>query len=183
MKEILFLPLYIYRTMIIQLSNLLPDVRIFGYGRWFIYKYILRLKIGHKCIFKPGVDIPVDGFRNITIGDVSYINKGVRFDCKEASITIGSRVLVGSFTSFHTGSHAIELDENGLRPFTCKPIVVEDEVWLGANVVVLSGITIGRGAVVAAGSVVTKDIPPNTLMAGVPAKIIRVINISDRVEL
>jgi acetyltransferase-like isoleucine patch superfamily enzyme len=53
------------------------------------------------------------------------------------------------------------------------PIVIEDNVWLGANVVVMPGVTIGKHSVVAAGSVVTKDVPPDTIVAGVPAKVVK----------
>jgi acetyltransferase-like isoleucine patch superfamily enzyme len=55
----------------------------------------------------------------------------------------------------------------------CKPIVVEDEVWFGANVSVLQGVIIGRGAIVAAGSVLSKGVPPHTVVGGIPAKVIK----------
>ena len=53
------------------------------------------------------------------------------------------------------------------------PIVIQDHVWLGMNVIVLKGVTIGEGAIVAAGSIVTKDVPPHCLVAGVPAKVVK----------
>ena len=71
-------------------------------------------------------------------------------------------------TDFHAiGDHT--------QPGRACPVVIEDDVWLAARVVVLKGVTIGRGAVVAAGAVVTKDVPPYTLVGGVPAKFIRAL--------
>ncbi|MEK9713381.1 MAG: DapH/DapD/GlmU-related protein [Thalassolituus sp.] len=180
MKEILLLPLYIYRTILLWLAGSMPDVRFFNYGRWVIYKYILGLKMGHKCMFIGHLDVPVDGFKNLTIGDVTYFNTGVRVDCRGAPISFGDRVLVGSYTSFDTGGHTLEVNEHGVRPRICKPIVVEDEVWFGANVSVLQGVTIGRGSVIAAGSVVTKDVPPHTIVGGIPAKVIKKLEKADK---
>lgn len=175
MKDLLFLPIYLYRNMILLLANTMPELRFFNYGRWFIYKYILGLDVGHKSMFSVNVRIPVDAFSNLIIGDATFINTNVRIDCRGAPVIIGSRVLIGSDTSFDTGSHTLELNEFGRRPLFCESIIVEDEVWFGAGVKVLKGVTIGRGAVVAAGSVVIVDVPPNTLVGGVPARIIKKI--------
>ena len=62
------------------------------------------------------------------------------------------------------------IDEQGV---STKPVVIEDDIWIGANAVILPGVTIGHHTVVAAGAVVTKDVPPHSLVAGVPAKIIK----------
>ncbi len=177
MRSVLCIPLYFYRNLILGLADWMPDTRFFNYGRWIIYKYLLGLRVGHKSMFSVGVRFPVDAFNNIVIGDATFINSDVRIDCRGASVIIGDRVLIGAGTSFDTGSHLVELDEYGRRPRICKPIIVENEVWLGTNVSVLQGIIIGEGSVVAAGSVLTKDVPPNTLVGGVPARIIKRLKI------
>jgi acetyltransferase-like isoleucine patch superfamily enzyme len=121
------------------------------------------------------------------IGTHSYLGPGSRIWCRQ-SIKIGSHVLISHFVDIHdTNAHSLdwrlrrqeslELFENGrsvLSPDVIdSPIVIEDDVWIGLKSTILKGVTIGRGAVVAAGSVVTKDVPPFTLVAGNPARIVR----------
>jgi len=106
----------------------------------------------------------------LTIGDKTFINSGVSI-CAQQSVTIGKNCAIGNMslimdTDFHTpGDHT--------RWPEARPVVLEDDVWLGARVTVLKGVTIGHGAVVAAGAVVTKDVAPRTVVGGVPAKLIR----------
>lgn len=106
----------------------------------------------------------------LTIGDKTFINSGVSI-CAQQSVTIGRNCAIGNMslimdTDFHTpGDHT--------RWPEARPVVLEDDVWLGARVTVLKGVTIGQGAVVAAGAVVTKDVAPRTVVGGVPAKLIR----------
>ncbi|HKM25207.1 MAG TPA: DapH/DapD/GlmU-related protein, partial [Corynebacterium sp.] len=87
-------------------------------------------------------------------------------------------VYTSPFTQIIAVNHVFD---DPTRPFveqgiTAEGIVVEDDVWLGANVVVTDGVRIGRGAVVAAGAVVTRDVPPHTVVAGVPARVIKEID-------
>ena len=106
----------------------------------------------------------------LTIGDKTFINSGVSI-CAQQSVSIGKNCAIGNMslimdTDFHTpGDHT--------RWPEARPVVLEDDVWLGARVTVLKGVTIGQGAVVAAGAVVTKDVAPRTVVGGVPAKLIR----------
>lgn len=88
---------------------------------------------------------------------------------------------MGPNCSFFSGSHPLDPDvRNGTRgPETGKPINVGDDCWLGGNVIVLPGITIGQGSTVGAGSVVTKDVEPYSLVAGNPARFIRKIKVPD----
>jgi acetyltransferase-like isoleucine patch superfamily enzyme len=108
----------------------------------------------------------------LVIGSSTFINSGVSI-CAQESVTIGKNCAIGNYTlimdtDFHSvGDHT--------RTPDARPVVIEDDVWLAARVTVLKGVRIGRGAVVAAGAVVTKDVPPCTLVGGVPAKIIRKI--------
>lgn len=106
----------------------------------------------------------------LTIGDRTFINSGVSI-CAQKSVSIGSNCAIGNMTLImDTDFHAP--DDHTRRPEAC-PVVLEDNVWLGAGVIVLKGVTIGHGAVVAAGAVVTKDVAPRTLVGGVPARLIR----------
>ena len=93
---------------------------------------------------------------------------------KKGSIRIGNNVLIGPYSILHSGNHKfknpnISINKQG---FEFDEIVIEDDVWIAARCTILSGVTIGRGSVIAAGSVITKDIPPFSVVAGVPGKII-----------
>jgi maltose O-acetyltransferase len=117
------------------------------------------------------------GGRRISIGRHAFVNYGSFFD-NSAPITIGERASIGPQCMFITQTHRIgaseeERTERGSDSTVLGPINVEPNVWLGARVVVLPGVTIGAGSVVAAGSVVTDDCAPNGLYAGVPSKRIR----------
>ncbi len=102
----------------------------------------------------------------------AYLNRGVIVDASEA-IRIGRNVMIGPYTYITDHDHGTDPDKPVSRqPLTGAPTTIEDDAWLGANVTVLKGVTIGRGAIVAAGAVVTKDVPPGAIAGGVPAKII-----------
>ena len=109
---------------------------------------------------------------DVTIGD--YTRIGIH--CTVIGpICIGSHVNLAQGITVTALNHNFEdtsmkIDEQGI---TTKPVVIGDDVWIGANAVILPGVTIGRHCVVAAGAVVTKDIPDNTLVGGVPAKIMK----------
>ncbi len=115
---------------------------------------------------------------NIKIGSNSYFNMNCTF-LDVAEITIGDNVFVGPNTSFYTPCHPIHKDYRYLGYEYAKPIVVKDKVWIGGNVVILPGVTIGEGAVIGAGAVVTHDVEADTIVAGNPAKVIRKITEED----
>jgi len=114
----------------------------------------------------------------ISIGDGTWINNGFSGIAEHTSITIGRRVFVGtSVEIFDSDFHGIHIDDRGRSIAEwARPVVVEDDVFLGSNVKVLKGVTIGRGSVIACGSVVTKDIPPGVVAGGNPARVIRAID-------
>ena len=92
-------------------------------------------------------------------------------------VTIGNHVNLAQGITMTALNHNFEdskkrIDEQGI---STSPVTIEDDVWIGANAVVLPGVTIGSHSVVAAGAVVTKDVPPHSLVAGVPAKVIKQI--------
>ncbi len=123
---------------------------------------------------------------NIHIGDNVTVNTGCTFvDCNK--ITIGSNALIAPNVQLYTATHPIDLDERlapvetedgikRVRRTYALPITIEDGCWIGGGVIILPGITIGYGSVIGAGSVVTKDIPANSLAVGNPCKVIRQIN-------
>jgi acetyltransferase-like isoleucine patch superfamily enzyme len=119
-------------------------------------------------------DLPHAGIkigRNSLIGEYSVIRG-------QGGVVIGDRVYTSPFTQIVAVNHVWD---NPGRPFveqgiTAEGIVIEDDVWLGSSVVVTDGVRIGQGAVVAAGAVVTKDVEPHTVVAGVPARVIKTID-------
>ena len=108
--------------------------------------------------------------KNLTLGKEVFINLGCRFQ-DTGGITIGDGSLIGHGSTLTTLDHAIDPDRRA--DMIPAPIVIGRKVWLGAAVTVVPGVTIGDGAIVGAGAVVTKDVPANAIVAGVPAKLIR----------
>jgi acetyltransferase-like isoleucine patch superfamily enzyme len=109
--------------------------------------------------------------KNLTLGEDVFINIGCRFQ-DTGGITIGDGSLIGHGSTLTTLDHGIDPDRRAdMLP---APIVIGRKVWLGASVTVVPGVTIGDGAIVGAGAVVTKDVPANAIVAGVPAKPIRI---------
>jgi acetyltransferase-like isoleucine patch superfamily enzyme len=108
--------------------------------------------------------------KNIHFGQNVFVNSGCRFQ-DQGGIWIGDNALIGHNAVLATLNH----DPDPAKRANLIPdrIVIGKNVWLGANVTVLPGVTVGDGAIVAAGAVVTSDVPPNTVVAGVPAKVIR----------
>jgi len=108
---------------------------------------------------------------NLIIGKNSRINEGVHINCRN-TVKIGKNVHISSNVQIHTGR--LQIDKLA-RVHTSEPILIEDNVWVASAVVILSGVTIGENTVIAAGSIVTNDIPPNSLAMGIPAKVIKSI--------
>lgn len=109
---------------------------------------------------------------NIKTGEKVFFN----FNCvvlDVAMVTIGSRTLFGPNVQLYTATHPMNYKERASGLEFAKPIVIGDDVWIGGNTVVCPGVTIGNRSVVGAGSVVTKDVPPDVLAAGNPCRIIR----------
>lgn len=121
----------------------------------------------------------IKGLKNLMIGDHTLISKGAVFYCTEAPLIIGKRVIFGPRPTIITGDHRIDVIGNYIQENIEKlaendmSVVIEDDVWIGANVTILKGVTIGRGSVVAAGAVVTKSLPPYSISGGIPAKVLK----------
>lgn len=111
---------------------------------------------------------------NIEIGENFYSNHNlVILDC--ANVTFGNSVFIGPNCGFYTAEHPLDSETRNSGLEYAKPITVGNNVWLGGNVTVLGGVTIGNNVVIGAGSVVTKDIPSNTVAVGNPCKVIKTI--------
>lgn len=113
----------------------------------------------------------------VSIGEGTYANMNLTL-IDDWKITIGKNVLIGPNVTLSTTGHPVHPKHraDGMYSF---PVTIGDNVWLGANVVVLPGVTIGENAVIGAGSVVTKDIPANVVAFGTPCRVVREINEHD----
>jgi len=131
--------------------------------RKFYYK-IVGLKIGRSSLMN--MSQYFFSINKLKIGKNTHINRGCFFDAR-AGISIGNNVSISHQVTLLTGSHDVNLPN---FPDIYHPIKIEDYVWIGINATVLQGVTIGEGAVVAAGAVVTKDVEPYTIVGGIPAK-------------
>lgn len=134
------------------------------------------ITLGNHCALDRGVVLLCTGPTKpdkIKIGSDTYINRLTMLDAHN-KLWIGSNVMVGPMCYLTDSDHGFE-GGNSAKTQPMKPgeIIIEDEVWIGARVCVLKGVRIGRGAVVGAGAVVTKDVPANAIVAGVPARVLR----------
>lgn len=115
--------------------------------------------------------------KNIRIGKNVFINSGCRFQ-DQRQIIIGDGSLIGHNVVFATINH--DYDPLNRGTMYLKPIELKQRTWIGSNATILPGVTIGENSVVAAGSVVTKDVPPDTIVGGNPAKFIS--NLEDKIK-
>lgn len=141
------------------------------------FKYRKYLSFGDKSF----ADKSVYGYlKNVCVDDNCYIGYRVHFMSFNANVILNKGVVVGPEVLFVTGNHRFdivgkfifELTEEYKRDIDDQDIVVEEDVWIGARCIILKGVTIGKGSVVGAGSIVTKNVEPYSIVAGNPAKII-----------
>lgn len=118
-----------------------------------------------------GIDVP---YEQLSFGEHTLVSGRLHVDLG-ASVTIGDGVRIGHDVSLLTVGHEIgsEALRSGARQ--ARPITVGNGAWLASRVIVLGGVSIGAGAIVAAGAVVTRAVPANTLVAGVPARVVRTL--------
>ena len=121
-----------------------------------------------NCAFFPGVRLECWASARITIGDGTYLNRNTEVVAAE-SVSIGRDCKIGrDVLVMDTDQHALPG-----RPLAVRPVVIEDRVWVGARAIVLKGVRIGHDSVVGAGAIVTRDVPPWSVVAGQPARVLR----------
>jgi len=111
----------------------------------------------------------------LAVGDRCFINDGCRFDVS-APVTIGDDVYLGHEVAVLTTSHEMGPSWRRAGDTTAAPITIGPGAWVGARATILGGVTVGEGSIVAAGAVVTRSVEPNTLVGGVPAQLIRLLD-------
>lgn len=136
-----------------------------------------QVSLGSNCRVEQDVYFHFDGIYrpgpSIVIGNNCFIGSGCEFNIAE-SIKIGDGCQIASGSRFIDHNHGMKLGRPiGRQPCTNAAIRMGEDVWIGANAIVLAGVEIGSGAVIAAGAVVTTTIPPNAIAAGIPAKVIK----------
>jgi acetyltransferase-like isoleucine patch superfamily enzyme len=149
----------------------LPRFKIFNSLKSLFLK-LFGAKIGKRVIFYPGVWICPPS--NIVIGDDVDLAKDVIITTS-GGVFIGDRTLVGYRTQILSANHTIPpIGQNlFMSGHDYREVHIANDVWIGANCIITPGVTIGEGAVIAAGCVVVKDVPPNAIVGGVPGKIIK----------
>lgn len=131
------------------------------------------VRIASGCLFS--------GIENISVGDHVYLGNNLKVLTTRAQVILGNHIMFGPGVSIITGNHRTDIigkymtdvTDEEKRAEDDQDVVIEDDVWVGANVTILKGVTIGRGSVVAAGALVTEGCPPYSVIGGVPARVIK----------
>jgi len=132
------------------------------------------VKIGHNCEIRKGssfwVQSPFNTQNGIVVGDNTFLGEKIEFNCC-GQIIIGNNCLIASNVIFVDSKHTFFRSENIQdQPIDIQPIIVNDDVWIGSGAILLKGVTIGKGAIVGANSLVNKNIPSYEIWAGSPAR-------------
>ncbi len=155
--------------------------RVFEYIQDTIISYFFKKKMkecGKNVRIKPSTSVYF-GLENLTIGNDVSIPRYSHIFCTDAPLIIGNKVIFGPSPTIVTGNHRIDVvgkyifDSDEKLPENDEEVIIEDDVWVGANVTILKGVIIGRGSVVAAGAVVNKFFPPYSIIGGIPSKVIK----------
>ncbi len=152
--------MYIYKKIYNKYFFILNKLRI-------LHLKMLGAKLGKNI--KSYGRFTVINASNLEIGDDSTINEGVHINCRD-KVIIGKNVRISTNVQIHTGKLIYNTSP---RVHSQEPIIIKDNVWIASSSILLAGITVGENSIISAASVVTKDIPSNCLVAGVPAKLIK----------
>jgi acetyltransferase-like isoleucine patch superfamily enzyme len=154
-----------------------------AFVRWPVYGNVLsalregRLEIGAQTLLEPGVWLTAPGAARIKIGSGTFLNLGVMVAALEL-VEIGDHCMFANGCFISDSSHRYDSHRDPVpwQGFSSKgPTRVGDNVWCGANVVITSGVSVGERCVIGANSVVTRDVPPFSVAAGAPARVLRAI--------
>lgn len=148
--------------------------------RNFIYRHICGMRLADKAIIYVGTEVRSP--QNIQIGQGSIIGDNSILDGRNG-ITVGNNVVFASNVRIWTEQHDHRDPYFRCKTQEHKPVVIDDRAWIGSHTIILHSVHIGEGAVVAAGAVVTKDVEPYTIVAGIPAKKVGERNHDLRYEL
>ncbi|GLY02812.1 MULTISPECIES: sugar O-acetyltransferase [Actinoplanes] len=133
--------------------------------------------VGERVWVEPPMQVSYG--KNVFLGDDVFINVNLVL-VDDVPVTIGDRVMIAPNVTITVTGHPVHPDLRRDGSQFSDPVRIEDDVWIGANAVILPGVTIGAGSVVAAGAVVTGNVPPGVVVAGVPARVLREITEKDR---
>jgi len=175
LQELILLSKQQIEVILVHIINLISNVIGNDFISCLIRKNLLQL-LGSK--FGSGTVIRGGSYfygGELVTGVKCQINRGCYFDFT-GQITLEDNVVVGHGVTFITTEHKIQDSARRAGPVYGCPILVKDGAWIGANSTILPGITIGKGAIIGAGAVVTKDVPNNVIVGGVPAKIIKALD-------
>jgi acetyltransferase-like isoleucine patch superfamily enzyme len=161
------------RLLLFQLLVSLIPRMTFAWVRPVLYR-LGGLRIGRQTHIYGKIQVEGEGdiAKMLTIGESCMFTTPLYLNAS-GGIRIGNRVVIGHHSMIITDSHEMDSPAQRCGRRVPLPVVVEDGVWIAARVTILPGVTLGTGCVVAAGSVVTRDVPPHTLVAGVPARHIK----------
>ena len=163
------------------------DLLYYGFAQWLPPSYLpggkiarkIRYAICRRCFARCGEDVNVESraffYSGAQISVGTHSGLGLRSRL-HGTITIGDHVMMGEDVLILTRNHRfdaidIPMDLQGLQEE--RPVVIGDDVWIGARVTILPGVNVGNGAILAAGCIVTKDVPPKAIVGGNPARVIR----------
>jgi maltose O-acetyltransferase len=154
--------------------------RVSNWSRWNCVKklrgwYYSSILAGAGTNLRVASGVRINNPRMVSVGDNCYLGDGVQLYPWNAPITLGSNVLIAAGVRMITRKHGFADIERPVsdQGYNNAPITIEDDVWIGFQAIILPGVTIGRGAIVGAGAVVTRDVEPYTIVGGVPARLIR----------
>jgi acetyltransferase-like isoleucine patch superfamily enzyme len=165
-----------FRLSAVQLATSQVGVRVrgsFGLLRNEVRSSISASKLrscGKGVIFR--YPIKIEFPENVEIGNRVSLGTYLHIWGAER-VSIGNNVLIGSHVAISSVTHDYTL-ENMFDSVVAAPISIEDDAWIGTHAVILPGVTVGKGAVIAAGCVVTEDVPPRSIVAGVPGRVVKV---------
>jgi acetyltransferase-like isoleucine patch superfamily enzyme len=151
-------------------NHVVSHIPSFSLRRWW-YDRVLGLRLGHRAAIHLGCHLWNYGPRQVRcngsrLGAYSYVNHDCCLDLR-GSLVIGDHVSISQETTILTATHGVNDPDFRIEH---QPVVIEDHVWVGARAMILPGVTLGKGCVVGAASVVTRDIAPLTIVAGAPAR-------------